>query len=280
MQAADTGDDAQVALAALAVQEPVRGVLFDVDGVLRVDGQVLPGAASTLATLRQHAIPFHLLTNTTTRARATLGTNLRGLGLDVTDDQIVTAGLATAQYLRHRHPGARVLPIVTGDVLADFDGIVLTDTSDADVVVIGGAEDAFTWAALNTAFRALRNGATLIAMQRGLSWMTSAGPALDAGAFIVGLERATGQRARVVGKPATPFFRSGLRGLGLPPAQVLMVGDDATDDIRPALRMGMRAALVRTGIFDPRNLDRVTPTWVIDAVADVPGLLGLSVDGD
>ena len=37
-------------------------------------------------------------------------------------------------------------------------------------------------------------------------WLTAAGPTLDAGAYVVGLEYATGTVATVVGKPSREFF--------------------------------------------------------------------------
>jgi HAD superfamily hydrolase (TIGR01450 family) len=145
------------------------GALIDVDGVLHIDGVVVPGAVDAVNALRARGVPFRLLTNTTVRSRASLGALLRELGFDIADDEIITAPVATAAYLRRRFPGQPCYPIVKGDVLDDFDGVPFSEGPDARVVVIGGAEEGFSYAAMNHAFRLLLAGAKLVAMHRNLS---------------------------------------------------------------------------------------------------------------
>lgn len=256
----------------MAVKEPPAAALIDVDGVLHIDGEPIPGAVEALAQLRKLDIPFRLLTNTTVRTRASLGTLLRGIGFAVTDDEIITAPVATAAYVRRRFPDQPCYAIVKGAVLDDFDGVPLTDGPDARVVIIGGAEEHFTYQAMNHAFRLLLDGAAFIAIHRNLWWQTATGPALDAGAFIKGLEHATGRRATVVGKPAAPFFRAGFRSLGLPPPQIVMVGDTHRHDILPAMRLGATGALVQTGSFRESDLVHGAPDHLLASVADLPNL--------
>lgn len=229
-----------------------RGYLLDVDGVLHVGMTPVPGAAAFLDGLTAQGVPYRLLTNTTTASRASLAERLRGIGLPVADGDLLTAPVATAAYIRRRFPDVRCFLLAKGDVLDDFRAAGLTLVGPdgepaADVVVIGGAEDELTYARLNHAYRLLLGGARLIAMHRNTAWRTAGGMSLDSGPFILALERAAGVRATVVGKPALPFFRHGLRELGLPPAAVTMVGDDAHNDLLPATRLGMRTVLVRTG---------------------------------
>ena len=66
----------------------VRGWLLDVDGVLHVGSQPIPGAAELLEDLVAREIPFRLLTNTTTASRATLASRLRAMGLPVTEESV------------------------------------------------------------------------------------------------------------------------------------------------------------------------------------------------
>src|SRR5918998_6935145 len=84
---------------------PVRGWLFDVDGVLHVGSQPIPGAAELLGDLVARGIPFRLLTNTTTASRATLAARLCAMGLPVTEERLITAPMATAAWVRGRFPG-------------------------------------------------------------------------------------------------------------------------------------------------------------------------------
>jgi len=254
----------------------VRGLLIDVDGVLHVGMRAVPGAAAALDALASDGIPSRLLTNTTTASRATLGGRLREIGLPVADEALITAPVATAAYVRRRWPTARCYLLTKGDAADDFRAehvrLVGDDAAargEADVVVIGGAEEDLTYERLNWVFRLLLGGARLVAMHRNRSWRTVDGMRLDSGPFVRALEEAAGVRAITVGKPAAPFFRQGLRALDLAAAEVAMVGDDAPNDLAPARRLGMRTVLVRTG-KPVGPADEAHADEVLDSIADLP----------
>src|SRR5262249_15688691 len=127
---------------------------------------------------------------------------------------------------------------------------------DADVVIVAGADEAFTFDNLNHAFPLVLGGAALVAMQRNLSWKEGDGMSLDAGAYLMGFEAASGATAAVAGKPSADFFQAGLDLLGLPADNVAMVGDDVEYDVLAAQSLGMTGVLVRTGKFRPEHLTR------------------------
>lgn len=253
--------------------KPIHGALIDVDGVLHVGDVPIPGAADALNELRRQGIPFRLLTNTTMRTRAALGTLLRGFGCDVADDEIITAASATATYIRKKHPDTSCFLLVSGNVVEEFTGITLTEEPDAGLVVIGGAGREFSYEALNQAFRMLLNGATLLAMHKDLYWRMADGLSLDAGAFISGLEQASGVQATVVGKPSRAFFEVGFDSLGLSPGQVVMIGDSLLHDVVPAMQLGATGVLLRTGIFHQSDLQKATPDVVLDSFVEAPELV-------
>jgi HAD superfamily hydrolase (TIGR01458 family) len=261
-----------------AARAPIDGLLLDMDGVLTVSWKPIDGAVETLSLLRRRDVPVRVMTNTTSHSRAALSDQLRGAGFDVAPEEILTAPVATASYLRAHHPGARVYLLGETGVAQDLDGVTLIDKEPADVVVVGGADEAFTFHNMNTAFRMLLNGAALVAMHRNFSWLTDEGLCLDAGAYLVGLEAATGLSAAVTGKPSPDFFGSGLDALGLPAERVAMVGDDLASDVLAAQALGMTGVLTRTGKFRQEELDHSTgrPDHVVDSIADLPELLGLA----
>lgn len=252
------------------------GLLLDIDGVLSVSWEPIAGAIETLGWLRERGIPFRLITNTTTLTRDALGQTLREAGFEVDGPDIVTAVVATAEYLRTRHAGARVFLLSDGDARADLEGVDFAGSDEpADVVVIGGASDDFTYTALNHIFGLLNDGATLIGMHRNMYWRTSEGLQLDGGAYIAALEEATGTKATICGKPAPAYFEAALDVLGVPAASAAMVGDDVANDVLGAQAIGMTGVLVRTGKFRPGDLERDdgSPDHVIDSFADLPTLL-------
>jgi HAD superfamily hydrolase (TIGR01458 family) len=253
----------------------IAGVLLDIDGVLTVSWEPIPGAVEALGWLREHGVPFRLITNTTTHTRDELAATLRGAGFDVRPEEVVTAVVATASYLRAHHPGAGVYVLSDGDPRGDLEGIRLVGLEEAEVIVLGGACEAFSYPTFNRVFQRLMEGAALIGMHRNLYWRTSEGLQLDAGAYIAGLEEATGRRATICGKPSAAFFEEALRLLGVPRERAAMVGDDIVNDVLGARHAGLTGVLVRTGKFLPADLERAGegPDAVLDSVADLPGWL-------
>ncbi|MFJ4466377.1 TIGR01458 family HAD-type hydrolase [Streptomyces sp. NPDC089424] len=262
---------------------PVRAVLIDIDGVLTVSWRPLPGAVEALRAIRDAGLPVALVTNTTSRTRASVAGTLAEAGFPVTARDVLTAPAATAAYLTEHFPGARCLLLNSGDVAEDLEGVRLVPgDADAgaeavDVVVVGGAGPEFTYPALNRAFGHLRRGARLVAVHRNLYWRTEDGLRLDTGAYLAGLERAAGTEAVVTGKPSAAFFEAALDRLGVRAEEALMVGDDIESDVLGAQRAGVTGVLVRTGKYLPETHRAAdgTPDHVLDSFADVPSLLGL-----
>lgn len=262
--------------------ESVRAVLIDIDGVLTVSWEPLPGAVEALREIRAAGLAVVLVTNTTSRTRASIAATLEDAGFPVTAQDILTAPAATAAYLAEHWPGARCAVLNSGDVREDLGEVRLLDPRDtrtaADVVVVGGAGPEFDYAALDGAFGHLQRGARLVAMHRNLYWRTAEGLRLDSGAFLAGLEQAARVEAEVTGKPSPAFFEAALARVGAGADEAVMVGDDIESDVLAAQRAGVTGVLVRTGKYLPETHHAAsgTPDHVIDSFADLPALLGLS----
>lgn len=83
--------------------------------------------------------------------------------------------------------------------------------------------------------------------------------------------------SEVVGvhKPDPAIFRLAAGHLGLDPAAILFVGDHPRQDIVGAGRVGMRTAWLRRGRAWPAHLAATPPTYQIDEVAELRGVVGL-----
>jgi HAD superfamily hydrolase (TIGR01458 family) len=254
------------------------GVVLDLDGVLLAAGEPIAGAADAVRALQSAGHPCALLTNMTSARPSELSVRLADGGIDLPAERIITATVATAEVLRRSFAGARVLLLAERGTERELDGVRIVTEPPADLVVVSGPDESWTLSSLDVALRALQGGARLIAMQGNLWWLSADGPRLDTGAYVQALSRASGVRARVIGKPAAPIFRTACRALSLPPARCVMVGDDLRSDVLAAQRVGMRGVLVRTGkgatfAGDPRARQVAA---ILDSIADVPGWLGAS----
>jgi HAD superfamily hydrolase (TIGR01458 family) len=250
-------------------------ILLDIDGVFHVSGHPISGGGRAVERLRDDGHRLRFLTNNTTRSRGRLAEELRGFGVSLADDELQTTPVAAARALT----GKRVLALTMPAIREDLDGVELVG-EDADAVLLGGADETgetnqvFSYMNLARAFAELEAGADLYCLHKNPWWQTSRGALLDAGAFVVGLEYATGTTATVLGKPSAPYFTAALEALDADAENTWMVGDDISADIGGAAALGMRTILVRTGKFrEDVSAWSAQPDAVVDSIADVPAFL-------
>ena len=253
---------------------PVSGVLLDVEGTLLLHDRAVPGAAEALADLRRRSLPHRLLTNTSRRSRRATAAALAAAGLPGSPGLVLTPAVL-ARRLILASGRAEAFLLVPPEAREDLEGVREEEEAPAWVVV-ADVGSGFTHERLSAAFRCLRRGARLLALHRNPCWRPADGVdwVLDAGAYVAALEYASGLAAEVVGKPSPAFFRLALAEIGLPPEQVLVVGDDPRTDVAGAAAVGCRTLLVRTGP-SAGGLPAAGPgaDRVAGSVAELPRLL-------
>lgn len=253
----------------------MRAILFDLDGVFYKGDAIIPGADRTLNWVREHEIPHLFLTNTTSRPRSAIAEKLGRLGIEVPPSQILTPPAAALTWLRERNLADLAL-FVPEATRADFQGISLLDEdreSGAGAVILGDLGTGWDFATLNRAFRLLmaEPHPHLIALGMTRYWRAPDGLRLDSAPFVVALQHATGVEPVVLGKPAPAFFTEALRAVGTEAGETLMIGDDIRGDVGGAQQSGIRGVLVRTGKFQPDDLEGdIDPDAVLDSIADLP----------
>jgi len=226
--------------------------------------------------LRSDGHRIRFVSNTTTRSRAQIGDQLRGMGIEVEDDELQTTGAVAARVLA----GKRVLALTMPGLLDDLEGLQLVGMN-VDAVLVGGADEGeetgrvFSYLNLNRAFHELEAGADLYCLHKNRWWQTAEGARLDAGAFVAGLEYAAEIEATVLGKPSNAYFAAALDALDAEAGLAWMVGDDLETDIVGGHKHGMKTLLVRTGKFRPDDVERsaVQPDGIVSSIAQLPDWL-------
>lgn len=245
--------------------------LMDLDGTLYHQGQVIAGAPEAIAVLRERGIHLRFTTNTTRHPRRVLVDRLGALGIRVEAQELHTAPAATSAWLAAQ--GARRLMLLLAEATHEEFAAFERDVENPDHVVVGDLGEAWTYAVLDRAFRALDRGAKLVAIQKNRWWDPGDGPRLDAGPFVAALEYATGRDAVLMGKPSRDFFSTAIDGLGLPAERVLVVGDNVLTDVAGARLAGCVAVAVRTGSFRESDLWACPADGVLDSIAGLPAWL-------
>jgi HAD superfamily hydrolase (TIGR01458 family) len=251
----------------------IETVLLDLDGTLYVGSQVVAGAPEAVRWLRDQGLAVRFCTNTDSIAPAALADRLARCGFQASEEELVTP-VVVAERLFGSVSQARVLAVAAGGVRQLLGRFLVGPDAPATHVLVADPSYGASYDELDAAFRALRGGAELVATQVNRIAVRDDGEHLDTGGWVRLLEYATGQTARVLGKPSPEFFTAPLEALGRGPATAVVVGDDLAADIGGGRSVGAATVLVRSGKGDrPQPGVDVEPDAVVDSVADLPGLL-------
>jgi 4-nitrophenyl phosphatase len=221
--------------------------VLDLDGVLWLADQPLPGSADAVARLRRAGRRVIFITNNSSLTVTEYLAKLDGVGVPVDAADLVTSAQAAADLVE---PGQRALVCAgegVSEALAER-GVDIVDRSPADVVMMGFHRD-FDFARLATATTAVLGGARLIGTNDDATYPTPDGPLPGAGSLLAAVAYASGATPTVAGKPYQPV--ADLLHRRVDAAIELMVGDRPSTDGLFARRLGTRFGLVRSGVTRP-----------------------------
>ncbi|MXX50487.1 MAG: HAD-IIA family hydrolase [Chloroflexi bacterium] len=253
---------------------PIIAIISDMDGVLWRGMFALPGLGEFFDLLFARDLDFVLATNNSRNTPADYVRKLAKLGIaGLQERHIVTSGTATISYLQTRYPPGSELFVVGGDGLKQMvvrAGYSLVESGA--VAVVCGIDFDLTYGKLRTATLLIRGGADFIGTNPDSSFPSPEGLVPGAGSILALLEAASGRAPIIIGKPRRGMFEAALRTLGTSPQATLMIGDRINTDIAGAKALGIRTALVMTGVETPQSLSasEIQPDYVF---AGLPELL-------
>jgi NagD protein len=241
------------------------------DGVLIHEGVPIPGAADFVERIRERGLPFLVLTNNSIYTRRDLADRLRGMGIEVPEENLWTSAVATARFLADQMPGGRAYVIGEAGLTTALHevGFVLTD-ANPDYVVLGETRT-YSFEAITRAIRLVERGARFVATNPDPTGPSTEGPLPATGSVAALITRATGREAYFVGKPNPVMMRAGLNKIGAHSETSSMVGDRMDTDIVCGLEAGMETILVLTGSTRPDDVERYPfrPSRVLQSVAEL-----------
>jgi glycerol-1-phosphatase len=235
----------------MPVIDEYDGFLIDLDGVVWVGRDPVPGSPEALATMLAAGKEIVFVTNNPSKPPDEYAERLRGLGVETTAERIVTAGMVAARLAAEAAgPGGGALVLGREPVqkLVAAAGLRLVDLerpTEAAVVVVSGFRD-FTYAHLLASKRALDAGAALVATSHDPTMPMPGGEWPGTGAILAAVEVASGKKAEIAGKPEHHLFELALSRI--PDAKrVAMIGDRLSSDIAGGHAAGLDTILVLSG---------------------------------
>ena len=259
------------------------GVLLDLDGTLLKHESPLPGAADLVRHLQASGTRTLVVSNTTS-GPSVIAKRLKAAGIDVPEDDVLTAAAAAVDYIEHtshklhgRPP--RIFNLGQPDLdelLADVGTLVGGAGGECDFVLAGApANELASDDRRRLALAMLRDGADLVGVCADRVYPSRRGIEFGCGAFCAMLGYAAGVKPTYCGKPEKVFFDDALARLGRPASKdVIMIGDNLEADILGGKAAGLRTGLVLGGVARRSEVDRLPdimrPGFVVD---DLPSLL-------
>lgn len=255
-----------------------KGFLFDLDGCIYRGNRMIQGAAETIEHLRKAGKKILFLTNNSTKTPKEYQEKLKGMGLEVGEEEILTSSVATARYLKRLGPGDCYV-VGEGGLRSALqeNGFRVLEADEARLAkyVVCGLDTSLTYGKLAAACYAIQKGARLIATNTDPNMPVEDGYVPGAGAILSAIVTATGAKPTVIGKPSRRMMNIALGMIGLKSSEVVMVGDTLEIDITAAKVSGMAAILVLSGSANIEDVDRsrIKPDLVLNSVADLKRLL-------
>lgn len=232
----------------------LKVVLCDLDGVIWLAHQPIPGSVRAIASLREAGLRVVFVTNNSFSTYDEQVAALASIGIPAEGD-IVTSAMSAATAMKS---GWRVLVCgsrglieeigrVTKDVVVAYQEPMAT--GDFDAVVVGFHRE-FNYQVLTDALTAVRGGAVLIGSNDDPTYPTPNGPIPGGGSILAAIEKASGVTPIVTGKPYEPMALL-VRDLcgDVLPEEMVMIGDRSDTDGGFAKTMGARFAMVLSGVM-------------------------------
>ncbi len=254
-----------------------KSVISDMDGVLYRGKALIPGVKDFVKRLIESETKFLFLTNNSEQTPLDLMKKLEHLGIEgLKEDNFITSAMATAMFLKQQKDNATVYVVGGGGLINELYnvGFSISET-DPDYVVVGKTSN-FNYLMMKKAVNLINKGAKFIGTNPDVVDPTEGGIEPACGSILAAIEKASGKKPYIVGKPNALMMTIATKKLGVHADSTLMIGDRMDTDIVGGLEAGMTTCLVLSGVTNKEMIDHFPykPDYVFNHVGEIyPGKL-------
>jgi glycerol 3-phosphatase-2 len=243
------------------LREAYDVAVLDLDGVVYLGADAVRGAPEALNAAQSGGMHLAFVTNNAARPPARVGDQLRRLGVDAHDEDVVTSAQAAARLMASQveHGGEVFLVGGAGleEALRERGLVPVTERTDDVVGVVQGYGPDVPWRQVMLGATLVRDGLPWVASNTDLTIPTARGIAPGNGALVRLIAEFARREPQVAGKPMRPLFEETLTRVG--GKHPLVVGDRLDTDIEGAVTMGWDSLLVLTGVTGLDELVAAAP---------------------
>ncbi|CAH8546059.1 unnamed protein product [Schistosoma rodhaini] len=275
--------------------------LFDCDGVIWNSNVLIPSAQALIQHLFDHEKNVFLITNNSRRSVKEYVSKCHGLGLSVSEKNIICTARVAACFLREK--------ISDGEVYVVGESGISTELSESGVshfgigpdfpvdssnplhgvelrpnvkAVLVGFDSHFNYRKLMRGTAYINNGACFYATNEDAQLPGGNIVFPGTGSIVSAFRVASGKEPVVFGKPHKPMFDLLCQCCELDPSKTVMVGDNLYTDIAFGNKFGLHTVCVLTGVTNQALIDKVNcspenelfrPKHVLQSVTDILNIL-------
>lgn len=237
------------------LQQPIRGLLIDLDGTMYQGSRPVEGADRLVRHLQENGIAYRFVTNNSSATPEEVANRLSEMGIPAKPEHVCTSAQAAAEHIARLAPGASVFMIGQDGLREALTGAGLRLADEHPDFVVQGIDRQLTYSRIASAVRHIRNGVPSLLTNPDLLVPSTDGLLPGAGSIGAMIQAASGIEPVVIGKPSSILMDYALSRIGLDAGQTWVVGDNLATDIAAGIASGCGTALVLTGLTTRENYE-------------------------
>lgn len=264
--------------------QKIKHVVLDLDGTIYAGNTLFPYTIGFLDTLLNLGVGFSFLTNNSSMGKSEHLLKLRTIGLNVSEEDLVTSVDATLHFIKSHHPlWRRLFLLGTPSLITQFEksGFIILDENsneEPDALIVS-FDTSLKYDRLCRAAWWAKQGKPYFSTNPDLMCPTDQDVVLvDCGAICLCIEAATGRKPdKVLGKPHTDILTGIITSKKVQTDQVAIVGDRIYTDMMTAHNSGSMGILVLSGeaVLPEVNVDASSPKFdlIVPSIKELGELL-------
>ncbi len=244
-----------------------KAYVIDLDGVV-YKGEALIANPDVINEIMNTAEVI-FLTNNSTVSRRMCEKKLRKFGIKADRSNIITSSYLASVYIKSRDRNAKVFCVGERGLVEEIKNAGLKLCNENCNFVVAGLDRNLTYEKLSKAMEFILKGAEFIATNKDRTLIMERGVLPGAGAVVAFLEYSTRKKAKVVGKPSDVAANILIDMLKkYKKKDVLLVGDRLETDIAFGKKIGIKTALVLTGVSRENEIknSNIKPDYIIKSL--------------
>ena len=254
--------------------------IFDMDGTIYLGGKPFDFAIEFIKNLRKNGKKVLFFTNNASHTTLFYMKKLARLGFEPREDEIMTSGDVTLEFLKRFRAGRSVYLVATDELVEEYreKGInLLTGDEKSADIVITSFDTSLTYKKLDDACRLIRGGAEYLSTHPDMNCPTETGFIPDSGAIAALVTASTGKVPTYFGKPYKETIEMISEATGFARDEMCIFGDRLYTDIALGKRFGVTSILVLSGETQPADVDAAEradkPDYVFPSLFEVNELM-------